>query len=558
MLKRTLLSLLAAALIGSAGTIGPVQAKSAPEPELVNLSLGKSYTLETPYQLDSLFGKTESAHSDDTGRQLTDGEYGGTTFSNPAYVGRIWQGSRIVTIDLENPSTVEDIYVNFLQDNPNGIFFPLKVHFSVSLDGRKWEKLKDGRSALPTTLKGPATQKIGISGIHKQARYVKVEFPVQSWVFLDEIEVLGTPDLSGKKPHPSPAGPKQAGYPKKGSKQAGGINSQVLLYTGEWQYEPADWISFTKEDLKPYVAYVDENMNRKDFMFDGFLFLQYGPLLNGANYGASALPTDKEDWELTLGRLFRDQYELGALEEAVQEAKADLNNRKYKAKVVISIPYPRTDQSDFGDVDGDGISENMNVQEVGEEAALQSRKKVVKWYVDEVYKRWNEAGYQNMELVGFYWYNEFLSRQTTVNEDRLLQWVADYVHKKGAKLQWIPYYFARGWDDWKANGFDTALMQPNYSFHNTTVDRLDTIAQAAYDNGLGVEMELSDAVLTDLAARNKYYAYLDKGVEHGYMNSFTAFYQQVKTLKKAAESADPAAREVYDKTYQFIKGTYGQ
>nr|WP_244863731.1 DUF4855 domain-containing protein [Paenibacillus cisolokensis] len=71
-------------------------------------------------------------------------------------------------------------------------------------------------------------------------------------------------------------------------------------------------------------------------------------------------------------------------------------------------------------------------------------------------------------------------------------------------------------------------------------------------------MELSDAVLTDLAARNKYYAYLDKGVEHGYMNSFTAFYQQVKTLKKAAESADPAAREVYDKTYQFIKGTYGQ
>ncbi|GIQ66313.1 hypothetical protein PACILC2_48810 [Paenibacillus cisolokensis] len=198
MLKRTLLSLLAAALIGSAGTIGPVQAKSAPEPELVNLSLGKSYTLETPYQLDSLFGKTESAHPDDTGRQLTDGEYGGTTFSNPAYVGRIWQGSRIVTIDLENPATVEDIYVNFLQDNPNGIFFPLKVHFSVSLDGRKWEKLKDGRSALPTTLKGPATQKIGISGIHKQARYVKVEFPVQSWVFLDEIEVLGTPDLSGK------------------------------------------------------------------------------------------------------------------------------------------------------------------------------------------------------------------------------------------------------------------------------------------------------------------------------------------------------------------------
>jgi hypothetical protein len=291
-------------------------------------------------------------------------------------------------------------------------------------------------------------------------------------------------------------------------------------------------------------------------MFDGFLFLQYGPLLNGADYGTAGLPTNKADWEKTLDRLFRTDYDLGALDQAVGEAKQELKKGTYDAKVVISIPYPRTDQGDFGDVDGDGISENMNVQEVGEEKALQNREKVVKWYVDEVYKRWEAAGYHNLKLAAFYWYSEFVSRQTTVNEDRLIQWTSSYVHSRGAKLQWIPYYFSRGWSDWKADGFDTALMQPNYMFQNTAADRIDTVAQAAYDNGMGVEHEMNDGVLTDPALRDKYYTYLDKGAEFGYMNSFKAFYQQVKTLLTAAKSGDPEAREVYDKTYQYLKGAY--
>lgn len=115
----------------------------------------------------------------------------------------------------------------------------------------------------------------------------------------------------------------------------------------------------------------------------------------------------------------------------------------------------------------------------------------------------------------FYWYSEFVSRQTTVNEDALIRWTSEYVHGKGAKLQWIPYYFARGWSDWKANGFDTALMQPNYTFHNTKEERLDAIAQAAYDHGMGVEIGMADAVLTNEAVREKYYAYLNKGWSTG-------------------------------------------
>ncbi|BFH11838.1 hypothetical protein WJ0W_000096 [Paenibacillus melissococcoides] len=80
---------------------------------------GRSSRLHLP---DALFGKTESSHPDDTERQLTDGQFGGTVFSNSAFVGRLWKGSRIITIDLETPSTVEEIYIHVLQDNANGIF----------------------------------------------------------------------------------------------------------------------------------------------------------------------------------------------------------------------------------------------------------------------------------------------------------------------------------------------------------------------------------------------------------------------------------------------------
>lgn len=569
-MKRCMIAWLAAIILfGAAGRVPMAHAyeteqagaeaeahKKTPAPA-VNLALGKSYTLETPYPPDALFGKTESSHPDDTGRQLTDGQFGGTVFSDSAFVGRLWQGSRLVTIDLETPSTVEEIYIHALQDNANGIFFPSKVQFALSNDGVKWQYLKEGASRLPTTEPGPIRQKIGIDGIDTVARYVKVEVPVESWLFMDEIEVIGSPDHRGKKLHPDKGPKRDIGYPKQGAKEAGRMSNQVLLYTGAWQYEPVDWISYTKEDLKPYVTYVDRNQASRDYMFDGFVFLPYGPLLNGANFAPNtAKPTNKADWEEHLNRLFRDDDDLGALNQAVGEAKAGWKDRTYTAKVVLTIPYPRADQSDFGDVDGDGVSENMNVKEVGEDQALVNRQKAVKWYVDEVYRRWTAAGYEHLELPAFYWYSEFVSRQTTVNEDALIRWTSDYVHGKGAKLQWIPYYFARGWSDWKANGFDTALMQPNYMFHNTSEERLDAIAQAAYDHGMGIEIEMSDAVLTNEAAREKYYAYLNKGMEHGYMNSFKAFYQQVKTLKQAAESQDPAAREVYDKTYQYLKGSY--
>lgn len=536
-----------------------VTAESDAGPELVNLALGKSYTLETAYP-DYWFGRIENSHADDTGGQLTNGVYGGTTFSNKEFVGRLRQGNRVVTIDLAKPSTIQSITLNALQDLPVGINFPEEVKVSVSNNKTAWEDLGTIYNAMSTTAKGSITQKLTLKSINKVARYVRLEISVETWLFIDEIEVWGTADSSGERLQPSANGPNQEkGYPIKGSKQVGDIKNEVLIYTGEWKYQPSDWISFKKEDYKPYISYVDQDMNRKDFMFDTFLFLPYAPQLDGATFSPTgAKPTNKTHWEKYLDRLFRVDYEFGALNEAVKEAKAELPDRGYEAKVVVAIPFPRVDQSDFGDVDGDGVSENTNIAEVGEETAFKNRQKIVKWFVDEVYSRWEEEGYDQLNLVGFYWYNEYVANQVSELDHELIKWTAEYVHSKQAKFQWIPYYFARGWNDWKELGFDFASMQPNYMFHYwAKPERVDTVAQAAYDNGMGVEIEMSDSVLTSEFYRNRYYKYLDSGRDNQYMiQSYQVFYQQVKTLLKAAHSTDPAVREVYDKTYEYLKGIY--
>jgi len=553
-----MLSVTLAGGLGASAVTAKAEGKTEGEPgATVNLAFNKPYTLETPYPVDQHFGKTEQTYGDETGLTLTDGLFGTTAFSDKAYVGRLWQGSRTVTIDLGQTAAVEEIRVHTLQNLPVGIFFPEAIGYSISVNGTAWKDLGKVNSSQPTTAAGPVKQVYAMKEAGTEARYVKVTIPVESWLFFDEIEVLGKWG-NGAKLIPTPNGPKpDRGYPAQGSAQTGGIKHEVLIYSGEWQYQPSDWISFTKEDFKPYVSYVDNEMKPRDYMFDGFLFVPYAPLLDGANYGpTTGKPTNKTHFEKFLNRLFRDDYELGALNEAVKEAKSALPDRNYEAKVVITIPYPRLDQSDFGDVDGDGISENLNVKQVGEQTALANRLKVTKWYVDEVFKRWNEKGYSDLKLVSFYWYNEYIAHQLSELDHELVKQTGDYVRSKGATFQWIPYYFARGWDDWKKYGFDSALMQPNYMFHaNAGVDRLDTIAQAAYENGMGVEIELSDAVLTNEGLRNRYYAYLEKGAEFHYkQQSYSAFYQQVKTLWRASRSANPIEREVYDRTYDYLKG----
>jgi hypothetical protein len=543
---------------------GWIRKDSTIQDSYIDLAQGKPYQVDAAYPLDDYFRTLEQKYADHLGHSLTDGEYGGTRY--PRFVGMYSQGSRTITLDLQKIEPIAEIAVDVLQDQSAGIYFPAQIHFYLSNDKAHWRDLGVATSKLAPTILGDYTQKMGKTGLHVQGRYVKMAIQMLGdSLFMDEVEVWGKPATANRPAQPAtqttkadvegdPTIATQA-KPKKGYPAPKLFNSQVLIYTGSVLGE-SDWITFTKDDFKPYVSYLDKKGTRKDFLFDSFLFVPFARAEDGFSFDpSSGKPSRRVHWEEYMERLFREGHELGALEEAVKEAKTDLKNKTYKAKVFIGIPFPRTDQSNFGDIDGDGVSENLAVSQVGEEQSLENRAKVVEWFIDQVRQEWAQKKYPDLELTGFYWFSEYLAENKSIYDDELIRRTSRYLHANNEKFEWIPYYFSYGWDRWDSLGFDAAILQPNYMFRlETKEDRVDISAQAAADHGLGIEIELREEVLQDRHLRERFYTYLRKGKEFGYNKSYRVFYQENKVLKKAYEDPDPDTHALYDQTYHYIKG----
>ncbi|MDF2628013.1 MAG: type protein [Symbiobacteriaceae bacterium] len=457
--------------------------------------------------------------------------------------------------------TVRQVQASFFQNKGWGVYFPQTVTFSLSQNGVAWTTLGTVGTKTDLSATGSLFQKYTVDGFSYIGRYIKVEIPTNVWVFIDEIQAFGQPEITADavKPQPSPAQPQpRLGFPRAGA-QTGGASQQVLIYGGAYPADPS-LITWTEAEFKPYVTYVDPSGSSRDWFYDSFLFIPLAKAASGRDYGPVANPSNKADWEAYLAHTFDASNQLAALDGTVATARQELNDHSHKAKVVITIPYASPLQANFGDVDGDGVTENFNHDLVGADQAAANRSKVSRWYVDQALARWNAAGYQNLELVGFYWYSETVRYNLSPVEEQVMSDVIRYVHDRGYKVNWIPAVQAEGFRRWQQIGFDQVNMQPNYAFHAVTVDRLQANADMADQYGMGIEMELDNRILqmnaAGAAARTKFLQYMDYGVKTGYMHAFSNWYQQVRTLSYAAKSPYPEVRQMYDLAYQWVKGTY--
>jgi hypothetical protein len=551
--------ILASALSTWLLSLAAVPASATAEPPDLNLALGRPYSVAVPYP-DSLWSANERNWADTGGKELTDGIL--ATPANMAPVtGYIRGDRRIVTIDLGAEQTVRRVVASFFQNASWGVYFPEEVTFYISGNGTAWTRLGTVRNPVDRSQPGSYFEKYEVNGFNYLGRYIKVEIPTDVWVFIDEIQVFGQPGAAegAVHPQPSPVEPQpQKGFPR-ASDATGGASQQVLIYGGAYPTDPS-LITWTPADFKPYVTYVDQRGESKDYLFDSFLFIPLATAASGRNYGTSGTPSNKDDWEAYLNHTFDAQNQLAALDRAVANAHQDLKGSNYRAKVVITIPYASPLQANFGDVDGDGVSENFRHTEVGEEAAAANRIKAGKWYVDQALARWQAAGYQNLDLVGFYWYSEGIKYGNSPVEELLATEVTRYVHERGYKMNWIPYVQGEGFRHWERIGFDQVNMQPNYMFQTVTVDRLQQNAEMARRYGMGIEMEVDNRILqvnaVGAATRAKFVAYMDYGWQSGYMRAFNNWYQQVRTLQYASQSTIPEVRRIYDLAYLWMKGTY--
>ncbi len=519
---------------------------------MIDLSQGKSYTVTPLVPIQYSYASSEKAYYQPGA--LTNGQLGSSaTFGDGQWQGYLRGGARTVVVDLGQVNTITQVQERFFQDISSGITFPRKVEYYLSMNDSDWAKIGTVYSAVPLNSTNVTVQTYKVSGINYQARYVKMVFTVDVWVFADEFQISGylgvvngasVPQLTAPVTYPD-------AYCPPGAASAGGIKNMVLIYNGYYKTVP-EFGENTVDDLIPYAGYETTSGSITDFMFDGFLFLPYAGAPSGGSYDCTpSSPTVKSDWDFYINNSFDSKYNLAALDSAVGVVKKALNNSNYKAKVEIGIPYPTYTSTNFGDVDSDGVSENLST--------LSEREKVLHWYINRVLIRWSAANYSNLQLVGFYWFEEQADYDVEDSVADMIKYTRDFLNNKGLVLSWIPFYQAAGFAEWDSLGFNAAFLQPNYAFNNFPEEELGDAADAMKKLGMGVEIEIHWSALSSSTYRDKYYAYLDYGVSKSYMTEAAHMYYQnggPGTFYQSCLSADPGIRNIYDQTYNFIKGTY--
>ena len=270
------------------------------------------------------------------------------------------------------------------------------------------------------------------------------------------------------------------------------------------------------EKMAPFVAKYINGRYQDQWMFDTFCFLHY--TINGKHTETAKLT--KADFEYALDVWFTPGRDVDALNQAVHDAATVLGEPPAPRQVIFAIYWLNPEVTDFGDVDGDGISEDLSQSE--------DRIKVIQWYVNEILERMKQ--YPRLKLWGFYFMREHLLEEN----GKVAREVADVVHSVGKKLLWIPWFRAHNYDKWKDYGIDVAIMQSNYAFTNwsyqrnsgrtgTRSNRLDLNAELCRKANLGVEIELGGGRPMDLQVL---YQTMDAGrkAKHGYQFAPTAYY----------------------------------
>lgn len=492
------------------------------------------------FAMDAISGElaTEQYNTLSKNSTLTDGLYSTrSTYADGRWT-RFTRGlARDIVFDLKNTSAVSGYTLGFLKEDETGVRLPNYVSISASEDGVGWQEI--------AYITGFVSEKekdiIRKSGSFKdtyRARYIKISFPIFSHIYADEFEINGRKNASGaKKIVPSEKSEDNLPGKYAAPEDFNNINDVLLSYICHPDIAP-----ISKEIYLPHVAYIEDG-KIKDTLFDSYMFLPYVAYLyeNGKKR-----PLKKEDWQHYIDVQYTNDGNMDALEAAVEETKSALDLKDYKVGVFLSILYPVTTQTNFGEING----KNLDFSKT------EDRKAAIKWIIDEQERIFKEKGYENLYIEGFYWFTEEVDYSDEGLMD-MLSFTTDYVRELGYITTWIPYYQASGYNEWQKFGFDLACYQPNYAFNKAIPDqRLFDAAKAAKMLGMCIELEIGGSSDSDVDRLKKYFAV---GAATGYMTEAIHMYYQggvPGSIYNAYKSNDGYIHSLYKDTYKFIKGKF--
>ncbi|WP_052947379.1 DUF4855 domain-containing protein [Aneurinibacillus tyrosinisolvens] len=463
----------------------------------------------------------------------------GLSSKGKAWTGFFRQEGREIIVDLGETRPIKEVSLVFQQNAKAGVQMPKYLSLSISNDQKKWSYLGKAFHAITPSDETVQEQKLGLTFAPVVTRYVKLNFPVAVWVFAKNLSIIGG------NPGEFPAQPATFAHGNENGSSSyeylkvPDMNDVLLIYSGG-NGEQGTW---KKEDFLPLISYQDGQGQLKGKMFDTMLFLPYGEV-----------GSTKQGWQKYLNDLFAPGKQLAALNEAV--AQKNQNPALVgKEKVILTLPYPDPAQRAFGTTTEDTIS--FSALDGGREAAFNNRLAALTSYYGQLMDKWKGAQFKNLDLAGIYWYRELVEEKVP-DEKKLIQHAAAMVHKDGGKFVWIPYFGTEGYKNWQEYGFDYVFVQPSYyANEEQPVERMDSVAQLARQQRVGVELEFDDKMLYNRYYYDLFYKELNKAHELGFDGPATnAYYMGGKSLLNAFRSDIPQARKIYDDMYRWINGMY--
>jgi hypothetical protein len=311
----------------------------------------------------------------------------------------------------------------------------------------------------------------------------------------------------------------------------------VLIYQGGVQRP-----RWTVSRFAPYVTWRDEKTGKEQWLFDGFLFIEFQDGRGHTYEKDSKLKhAGKAQWLWLLQRNFARDDGIPNLEKACEQATQRIGPPVRRRQVVITLPVPALDQTNWGDMQGRPLDFHHQPDRL---AACQ-------WYLDTALKMWRDLAPADLDLAGFYWVAERVP-----DTNGLFPELSQLVHARGKEFFWVPcWQYNPRLADWHSFGFDEACLQPNYFFHpGLPVSRIQTVCQFARAHGLGLEMEFDDRMLSQPAIfEPRFHAYLNAFIQYGVNGrAAMAWYEGGGALYHLSVSDNPKMRDDYDELCQFV------
>jgi len=311
----------------------------------------------------------------------------------------------------------------------------------------------------------------------------------------------------------------------------------MLVYQGGVQRP-----RWTVSRFGPYVTYQDPQTGKEQWLFDGFLFIEFQDGRGHTYEQYSNLKHANQDqWAWLLQRNFANNDGVPNLEKTVEAAAARIGEPARRRQVILTLPVPEPDQTDWGDLNG-------RVLDFHDKS---DRLAACVWYLDMALQRWKDLAPKELDMAGFYWVAEQSSSTKGLFPD-----LAQAVHARGKEFFWIPsYHVNTPLGDWKSFGFDQAWLQPNFFFHpGLSPTRLQSACDFARVHGMGLEMEFDPRMITDPSVYEpRFHAYLDAFTRNGVRDGAAmAWYEGGGALYRLAVSDNPKFRGDYDELARFV------